>query len=67
MKGFKSPKFNHGFKSRIDGLYYNGYMGSPDAAEDAFGECFRNIAKKIENEIKVYFLNILKFRGTHNG
>ncbi len=34
-----------------DGLYYNGFLGSPEAAELAFGEAFRNIANDLKEEL----------------
>jgi hypothetical protein len=38
------------YKAR-DGLYYNGYLGSPDVAEDYFGEACRKLAAEILDDI----------------
>lgn len=48
--GAKEPTDSNRYLAK-DGLYYNGYMGNPDAADDAFGDCFREIAEKLLAEI----------------
>lgn len=52
-KGYKEPTGNHRYLAR-DGLYYNGYMDSPDFAEahDAIMKPYIDeICKKLEEEI----------------
>lgn len=45
--GFEKAAGNHQMKSSINGLFYNGYAGSPEGAEDAFGEAFEKTAEAI--------------------
>ncbi len=50
MKGYKKPTGNNRYLAR-DGLYYNGYLGSTDAAEDAFGPAMKEISEKIQADL----------------
>lgn len=49
--GTSKPTGNNRYKAR-DGMYYNGYLGSPDAADDFFGEAIRLVAARIEESIE---------------
>lgn len=37
-----------------DGRYYNGYMGSSDAAEDLFGDVFKEMAELVKKDLQDY-------------
>lgn len=51
LGGLARPNKYNRFRAK-NGLYYNGYMGSSDAAQDAFGEAFKEVSKDIEEYIK---------------
>lgn len=51
LGGTKEPSESNRYLAR-DGLYYNGYMGSADAADDFFGDAFRKIAEDIAKDIE---------------
>lgn len=46
-EGHKKPTDNCQMKSELNGLYYNGYMFSPECAEDAFGEACEKTCEMI--------------------
>jgi len=45
------PNGNCQYRSEIDGHYYKSYIGSPDCAEDAFGEATRKCAEALKKEL----------------
>ncbi len=49
--GSKEPTDYKRYKSKVDGLYYNGYLMSPECAEEAFGPACRKMARLIEADV----------------
>ncbi len=50
LKGTRFRTHQNRYKAR-DGFYYNGYMFSPDASEDCFGEAWKKIANNLKEEL----------------
>ncbi len=50
LGGTKEPTITNRYLGR-DGLYYNGYMGSIDCAQDAFDEAFDRIKESMAKDL----------------
>lgn len=50
LGGVLSPEPGKSYKAR-NGLYYNGYALSNDAAEDYFGEAIKKICDEIQKDL----------------
>lgn len=52
LRGCTLPSDNCRYQSKINGLYYNGFIHSPEGAEEMFGPMFREIADLILKDLE---------------